>query len=168
MIGTIAGAALKVGGAIYGGIKSANAMRKVQEDLARRQKENQDWYNMRYNEDATQRADAQRVLEMTRQAIKNRNRAAAATQAIMGGTDESVAAERAANAQAMADAAGQISLAGEQRKSAIENQYMTQKDKLADAQNNLQMQKAQAAQQMASEIGEVGDSIASGTYKFGK
>jgi hypothetical protein len=160
MIGAIAGQALKLGGTIAGGISSMKAMRQVQADLARRQRENQDWYNMRYNEDATQRADAQRVLEMTRQAIQNRNRQAAATQAVMGGTNESVAAERAANAQAMSDAASQIALAGDKRKDAIENQYMTQRDKLADAQNELRTQKAQAVQQMATEMGNTGNSIA--------
>lgn len=160
-LGSAISGALQVGGAIYGGAKASQAMRQVGRDLARRQKENEAWYNMRYNEDATQRADAQRVLENTRQAIMNRNRQAAATQAVMGGTNESIAAERAANAQAMSDAASQIALAGDKRKDAIENQYMTTRDKLADAQNQLAMDKAKSLQQQASEMASGAGSKAS-------
>jgi len=84
----------------------------------------------RYNEDATQRADAQRMLALTEQAIRNRNRAAAGTAAVMGGTNESVAAERAANAQAYSDTASQIAAAGAARKDKIEEQYQERKNEL--------------------------------------
>lgn len=72
---------------------------------------------------------------MTEESIKNRNRQAAGTQAVMGGTDESTAAAKAANNQALADATAQIAVNGEQRKDQIEQQYL-QRD--ADLQNQLQ------------------------------
>ena len=98
------GAALGAAGSIFGGISASKAMKRAKANVERQMRENQDWYDRRYNEDATQRADAQRILTMTEDSIKRRNKAAAGTAAVMGGTDESVAAEKAANAQTMADA----------------------------------------------------------------
>ena len=141
-LGSLIGGAMKIGGSIFGGIKAGQAMKQVQKNLEQQQRENQDWYDRRYNEDATQRADAQRMLAMTNDLIKQRNRSAAGTAAVMGGTEESVAATKAANAQAMADTAAQIAVAGANRKDTIENQYMTKKDSINEKLNNLQQQKA--------------------------
>lgn len=133
---------MKIGGSIFGGIKASQAMKKVQKNLEQQQRENQDWYDRRYNEDATQRADAQRVLQMTLENIKNSNRAAAGTAAVMGGTNESLAATKAANAQALADTAADIAVAGAQRKDAIESQYINNKATINKQLNDLQQQKA--------------------------
>ena len=97
-------------------------MKKVKKNLQAQKQANQDWYDRRYNEDATQRADAQRILTMTEESIKNRNRQAAGAQAVMGGTEESVAATKAANNQALADATSQIAVNAEARKDQIEQQ----------------------------------------------
>ena len=48
-----------------GGITGARAERKVQDSIKKQQRENEDWFNRRYNEDSTQRADAQRILTRT-------------------------------------------------------------------------------------------------------
>ena len=47
---------------------------------------------------------------MTEDAIRNRNRQAAGASAVMGGTEESLAATKAANAQAMGDAASSLGI----------------------------------------------------------
>ena len=142
LIGGLVGGAMKIGGSIFGGIKASQAMKAVQKNLEQQQRENEDWYNRRYNEDATQRADAQRVLQMTLDNIKNSNRAAAGTAAVMGGTDESLAATKAANAQALADTAADIAVAGAQRKDNIESQFMNNKATINKQLNDLQQQKA--------------------------
>lgn len=116
MIGSIVGAGLGAVGSIFGGIKASKAMKKVRNNLREQQQDNANWYNRRYNEDATQRADAQRILTKTEESIRNRNRQAAAAQAVMGGTEESVAAAKAANNEAMAEAASQIAVAADARK----------------------------------------------------
>lgn len=101
LFGSIAGGALGAVGSIFGGISASKAMKKVKRNIEAQKKANEDWYNRRYNEDATQRADAQRILTMTEESIKNRNKQAAATAAVMGGTEESVAAAKAANSEAL-------------------------------------------------------------------
>lgn len=144
MIGAIIGGALKIGSSIYGGIKAKKAAEKAQQNIEQQRQENEDWYNRRYNEDATQRADAQRMITMVREDIKQRNRAAAGTAAVMGGTTESVAAAKEANNKALADTTSQIVAQGEARKDAIEEQYMSRKDAFNEQLNNLEQQKAQA------------------------
>lgn len=98
------GAAVGAAGSIFGGIAASKAIKKQKRMIQSQLKENQDWYDRRYNEDATQKADAQALLTQTEESIKNRNRAAAGAQAVMGGTDESVAAAKAANNKALAGA----------------------------------------------------------------
>ena len=97
IFGSAIGGALGIGGAIFGGISASKAMKKAKGMVEKQMKDNQNWYDRRYNEDATQRADAQRILTMTNENIRQRNRQAAGTRAVMGGTEESVAAAKAAN-----------------------------------------------------------------------
>ena len=61
---------MKIGGSIFGGLSASKAMKNVKKNLENQQRENRDLYDRRYNEDATQRADAQRVLAMTEQSIR--------------------------------------------------------------------------------------------------
>ena len=75
------GAAVGAAGSIFGGISASKAMKRMKENVEAQRKANQDWYDRRYNEDATQRADAQRILTQTEQSIKNRNQQAAGAQA---------------------------------------------------------------------------------------
>lgn len=131
-LGSIIGGASGLVGGLFGGISKRKMMKEQEKLLNAEQADNQSWYDRRYNEDATQRADSQRMLQLTEDAIRNRNRQAAGTAAVMGGTDESLAAERAANANAMADTAAQIAVAGANRKDDIESKYIAKKDAIND------------------------------------
>jgi len=142
MIGSLIGAGVGAATSIFGGISAAKAARKANRMLEQQKKDNQAWYDRRYNEDATQRADAQAILTQTMDNIRQRNRAAAGAAAVMGGTEESVAATKAANAGAMADAATQIAVAGANRKDNIENQYLATKNNINQQQVANQQQKA--------------------------
>lgn len=159
ILGSALGGVLGIGGSIFGGISASKAMKRVKKNLENQQRENQDWYDRRYNEDATQRADAQRILAITERNIRDRNRQAAGTAAVMGGTDESVAATKAANASAMADAVSQIAVAGDRRKDSIEQQYQERDAQINDKLNELDKQKAgaisQAVRGVASSAGNM-------------
>lgn len=138
------GSAIGAAGSIFGGIKASKAMKKAKANIEAQRQKNQDWYDRRYNEDATQRADAQRILTQTEESIKQRNKQAAGTQAVMGGTDESVAAAKAANNQALADATSQIAANAEARKDNIEATYMANDNAYAEQLNQLEQGKANA------------------------
>lgn len=156
LIGSIAGGALGAAGSIFGGISASKAMRRVKKNLQAQKEANQNWYDRRYNEDATQRADAQRILTQTEESIRNRNRQAAGAQAVMGGTDESTAAAKAANAQALADATSQIAVNAENRKDQIEQTYQQRDSQINEALNNLEMNKAQAISQAVQGVAKAG------------
>lgn len=160
LIGSIAGGALGAAGSIFGGISASKAMRRVKKNLQAQKEANQNWYDRRYNEDATQRADAQRILTQTEESIRNRNRQAAGVQAVMGGTDESTAAAKAANAQALADATSQIAVNAENRKDQIEQTYQQRDSQINEALNNLEMNKAQAISQAVQGVAKAGAGIA--------
>lgn len=160
MIGTIIGGALGLGASLVGGIASAREARRAKEVLAQRAEDNQNWFDRRYNEDATQRADAQRLLSVTEDRIRNRHKQIAGTAAVMGSTEEGVAAAKATNAQALSDAVGSIAADGERRKDLIEGQYMAQKDALAGQQAQSHLQQAGAISGAASSLAQVGSNIA--------
>lgn len=159
LIGGIIGGTLGAAGSIFGGIKASKAMKRVKENIQAQQQANQNWYDRRYNEDATQRADAQRILTQTEESIRNRNRQAAGAQAVMGGTDESVAAAKAANAQALADATSQIAVNADNRKDQIEQAYQQRDAQLNAALNDLEVNKAKAISQAVKGVAEAGAGI---------
>lgn len=138
------GAGLGLASGIFGGLGRNKALKKMQKAIEQQKRENQDLYDRRFNEDFTQRADAQRLLQMTEDSIKKRNQAAAGTAAVMGGSDESIAAEKAANAQSLADVTGQINAAGEQYKQAVEDRYLQRKQMLDEQLMKLRGQKKSA------------------------
>lgn len=160
MVGSLVGAGLSAVGSIFGGISASKAMKKVKKNLQAQKQANQDWYDRRYNEDATQRADAQRILTKTEESIRNRNRQAAGAQAVMGGTEESVAAAKAANNQALADATSQIAVNAEARKDQIEQTYQQRDAQINDALNNLEINKAQAISSAVQGVAQAGAGIA--------
>lgn len=160
LIGSIIGGGLGAAGAIYGGISASKAMKKAKKNIEAQRKKNQDWYDQRYNEDATQRADAQRILTRTEEIIKQRNKAAAGSAAVMGGTDESVAAAKAANNKALADATSQIAANAEDRKDNIEATYLQNDNAMVEQLNNLEIGKAQAISQAVQGVANAGVSIA--------
>lgn len=161
ILGSAIGGSLGIGASIFGGISASKAMKKIKKNLEGQMQENQDWYDRRYNEDATQRADAQRILTMTNENIKQRNQQAAGAQAVMGGTEESVATAKAANNQALADATSQIAVNGERRKDQIESQYMQTKADLNDKLNNLEQARAQNTAQAVQGVAQAGSNMAS-------
>lgn len=162
------GAAIGAAGSIFGGISASKAMRKMKANVEAQKKANQDWFDRRYNEDATQRADAQRILTMTEESIKNRNKAAAGAQAVMGGTEESVAATKAANSKALSDATAQIAVNGEQRKDAIENQFQERDASLNNQLNEIEQKKAEAIGQAVQGVTGAAGSMDFGSVKIGK
>lgn len=131
------GAGLSVASSIGNAIFGSRQARKQQEEqlraIEKAKRENRNWYNRRYNEDATQRADAQRMLSRTNEAISRRNRAAAGKKAVVGGTDASLASTQRANAEAVGNALADITVNAEARKDAIEEQYREREREL-DAQ----------------------------------
>ena len=160
IIGSIIGGALSAGGAIFGGIKASQAMKAAKSNVEQQRQKNEDWYNRRYNEDATQRADAQRILTQTEESIKQRNRAAAGAAAVMGGSGESVEAAKAANSKAIADATSQIAANADARKDSIEAAYLQNDNAFNEQLTNIEQAKANAIAGAVQGVANAGADIA--------
>lgn len=142
MIGSLIGAGLGLVSSIAGGIANRKARRKQEQMLAQQLRENQAWYDRRYNEDPTKRADTVRLLTQMQEQIKNRNRAAKGRQAVMGGTEDSTTAVKEANNKTLADTTSQIVAANEARKDAIEHQYQQNKRSIQGQQMQMEAEKS--------------------------
>lgn len=142
MLGTLIGAGLGLASSIAGGIANRKARQKQEQMIAQQQKENQAWYDRKYNEDPTKRADTVRLLTQMQEQIKNRNKAAKGRQAVMGGTEDSTTAVMEANNKTLADTTSQIVAANDARKDNIEQQYMARKSQLQGQQMGLEAEKA--------------------------
>lgn len=159
LISGIIGAGMKAAGQVVGGIAQRRNMKALEASNQQRQDANQNWYDRTYNENALQMANAQRLLTMSEQNYKNRNRQAAATAAVMGGTEESIAAGKAAANAAQADAVSQINAADVARKDTIDNQFRQTQNALLDAKDKLTVQKAAATQQAVQGVTDAAGNI---------
>lgn len=157
------GKAIGVGVGAVGGFLSANKMRKAYKNyiksLEKQKDEAADMYMRNYSQDATMRSDAQRLLNMTDEASRQRTREADATNAVMGGgTAGQQAAIMQANANASADVAGRINTIADARKDSVEANYTETKQALDNKINDAKLQRGQ---QQASAISNATDAITS-------
>lgn len=120
----------------------AKSARKQARMIAGEKTKNQAWFDRRYNEDSTQRADAQAAITKMRETMKERTAAAAGTAAVMGGTEESMAIEKEAQNKSLAETMSAIAINGEARKDSIEAQYQSRDSQLFDAQLGNEQHKA--------------------------
>ena len=159
---------MKLGGSIFGGIKASREAKKQQKMLDAQKAENQAWYNRRYNEDGTQRADAQRLLTNTQDLLRRQTMAAQGANAVTGASTEAVAAQKAANNQALAEATSTIAAASDARKDNIEQQYQANNNALADKQMQISRQKQNAITQAVQGVAGAADSIGGINDRFDK
>lgn len=172
MIGTLIGAGLGLASSIAGGIANRKARKKQEQMLAQQQRDNQAWYDRKYNEDPTKRADTVRLLTQMQEQIKNRNRAAKGRQAVMGGTEDSTTAVKEANNKTLADTTSQIVAANEARKDAIEQQYQQNKRSIQGQQMQMEAEKsadtANVVAGVAGTAANIAASLDSGSSKAHK
>ena len=151
MIGAIAGLATSIGSSIYGGIKAAKANREYKKQMAELERKQNDWYASRYNQDYTQRADVQALLSRASDEARKQIAAARGAQAVMGGTDESVAAAQAAANAGLADTYSTLAAQGSAYKDTVDQQNQKNISDNAQRMMNYYAQSAANSQQAASE-----------------
>jgi len=147
MIGSIVGAASSLASGIAGGIKARKAARKANAVLDKQAKENEDWFNRRYNEDYTQSAEAQAALTKARELADEQYRKAS----VVGATDESVAQAKKAAGEVISDTASGIATNATARKDAVESQYLNTKNNISNQRLSIYNQQAANATQAANQ-----------------
>ena len=156
MIGSLIGLGVQLAGAVAGGLMASKAAKRRLKSLQKQKEDNQAWFDRRYNEDATQRADAQRLLSMTRDTIRERNRSTAGRQAVMGGTDAAVAAEKERNNKLYGDTLSRINAQGEARKDKIEGIYLNRADRIDKSMQQTEQDRANAITSAIKGVGAAG------------
>lgn len=152
MIGAIIGAVGAIGSAIAGGIGASKAQRLKKKYLEKRETENTAWWQAEKNTTMIDRAEARAGATRLYEAIRNRDKARRATQAVLGGTDESVRAGQEADSNAMADYYAKVAEQGDALRRQADAQYRQEKRAIEAERAGLAAEQAQAA----------GNAIASG------
>lgn len=162
MIGAIIGA---LGSIAAAGIAAHNQKKQAQAAEAERtaqQRQLDDWYNRRSNEDVMQLADVQAALNNARDMSRENIQAARGRAAVMGGGSQEVAAAQETNAKMIGDVSRSVAATGTARKDAAEEVYNTGNINLSNARI------AEANQRNANIANAASQSIAAGMQMVGQ
>ena len=162
MIGALVGAGIGALGSIIGGISKARAAKKAKKKTEAAARDNQSWYDRRYNENIMERDDVQGLLTKTRETMAKRNKAAAGKAAVMGGTQAAAAATKEANNDLYAKTMGSIAQSGAAQKAAVENRYLARKNELDDKLAGIEQQRANNTAEAITGVGLAAAGIAGG------
>lgn len=156
MVGAIIGAATQVGSSIYGAIKSSQAAKRAEQLLTNQRDENRKWYEQKMAEDYTRRSDIQNFLRKQKDLFDEQYKKARATNVVAGGTDESLALQKAAANEAMGETMADVAAQAADYKDSVEEQY-----RATDAQLNQQQIGVEQnhAQQIANAAGQMGGAV---------
>ena len=137
------GLGLGAAGSAAGFISQAKEARKRRRALDERERENEAWYNRKYNEVGTESASAQRALTAMRDAQRQRMNRASGAAAVSGASSESVAAEKAAANKTIGDTVSAIAARDDARKELVEDEYRRERRAIENARDNISLQKQQ-------------------------
>lgn len=150
-------------GSAVSGIVSGNATRKAakrnERILNKAQERSQNWYDKEYNADFLQRSDAQSAVNQARKILDERYRNAQGAAAVAGATDESVALQKQAANQTLADITGSIAERADQYKEQVRANYENQQNAIDQARMGVNNQKAQATAQAAGGLAQAAQSL---------
>lgn len=157
------GLGLGAAGSATNFISQAKEARKRRRALDERERENEAWYNRKYNEVGTESATAQRALTAMRDAQQARMNRASGAAAVSGASSESVAAEKAAANKTIGDTVSAIAARDDARKERVDNEYRREKRAIGNARDNISLQKQQNMAAATSQaLNTVGNIIALG------
>lgn len=157
------GLGLGAAGSAANFISQAKEARKRRRALDERDRENNAWYNRKYNEVGTESATAQRALTAMRDAQQARMNRASGAAAVSGASSESVATEKAAANKTIGDTASAITAQDDARKERVDNEYRREKRAIENARDNISLQKQQNTAAATSQaLGVAGNIIALG------
>lgn len=149
-------AAATLGSAIYGAVASSKQNKKAQQLLQQQRDDNRNWYNAKMSEDFTMRSDAQALINKQRELLNEQYKNAKATNVVAGGSDASVAMQKAAANDAMAQTMSNIASEAASYKDQVEQQYRSQDAALNQQQAQNYANQAQATAAAASQTVNAG------------
>lgn len=160
--GIISGAA-SLGSAAISARGSKNANKNAEGVMADQQAKNDAWWQQKQNENYLESAEAQAAIAKAREMAQEQMATARGMQAVMGGTDASVAAAQQSANKMLSDTMSGIAATSTARKDAAEQQYLAQNNALAQqlisTYQNKAAQNAAAGSSALGVLGSIGSSL---------
>ena len=150
---------MQIAGAAASAIAGARAYRNQMKNLRKQERENQNWYDRRYNENATERADSVALNEQAKQHFAEAMAQHQGVAAVMGGTNAQLAAEKNAEAAGYANIQAQRQQMADTRKDTIENKFLTNKSNIQNKMLEMEQQRAAGIQTAASQMAQAGSDM---------
>lgn len=159
-------------GGIIGGIGSAvaglvggNAANKAANRNARllqeAENESKAWYDKEYNSNFLDRSDARAAIAKTRELLNEKYKQAEGAAAVTGATEESIARQKAAANDTLAQVTSNIAERADAYKDAVRANYESQQEKLLNQNLGVNKDKANAAAESAKGFASAASSIGS-------
>ena len=152
MLSTLLTTAAGVAGSIFGGYEASKSMRRVRQLLKAQERDNENWYARRMNQNFGQTAEAQDAMRRTREYAEELGKQADGIRAVNGGTEEAGIAAKAEAAKMLGDTAAAIAANGTLTKDTIEQQYLRNRQAMKNAEAELEKQKAREIVKAARNI----------------
>ena len=152
MLSTLLTTAAGVAGSIFGGYEASKSMRRVRQLLKAQERDNENWYARRMNQNFGQTAEAQDAMRRTREYAEELGKQADGIRAVNGGTEEAGIAAKAETAKMLGNTAAAIAANGTQAKDTIEQQYLRNRQAMKNAEAELEKQKAREIVKAARNI----------------
>lgn len=150
-------------GSAVAGIVGGNATRKAANRNARLLQEAENdaksWYEKEYNSNFLDRSDARAAIAKTRELLNDRYKQAEASAAVTGATEESIARQKAAANQTLADVTGNIAERADAYKDAVRANYEAQMENFRKEKTAVNNAKAQATAQAAQGVANAAQSL---------
>lgn len=119
---------LSLAGGIAGSLQSSRNAKSAADKMRQQEEFNRNLFAQQYYQDILNRADTQNLLRQLRNDMKTHAENTKNTAAVTGATPEAVAAAKANNARAYADAVANIAATGAQRKDAALANFQNQQN----------------------------------------
>ena len=157
------GAAGNIVAANKAGKNSAAANQAATDEMNAQKTQNEQWYNEKMNENYLDTAEAQAALAKAREMATEQMAAARGRQAVMGGTDASIAQTQQSVNKMLADVTSGLAATGTARKDQFDQTYLNRNNELSrqliDMYGNKAAQSAAAGSSAMSSLGSIGSSL---------
>lgn len=143
MLETILGGALSLAGGLIGAHKAKKQLKEQRKSLQEQKRQSNQLYTETAYADPTQRASARYVLSRARDMYRDRNRAAEGKQAVVGGTEDSVATAKQQGAEGVASATAQVTAQADARTDSAAQRHAAEQAGIAQQEGQIARQGAQ-------------------------
>lgn len=167
MIGAIIGGAAGLLGTGINAWLGGRENRRQRRELDRQERENESWYNRRYNELGRERSNFRRAMEALRESGRIRLNTERGRNAVVGGSTGAVSGAKIENAAREGAYLANAATAQESLRDKIESQYLNRKDQIRSAKNNLSMARQANLANAATQASKIGAGIASSVWSDG-